>query len=73
MRVEKCPLVENGSVSLRQIELSDIEAWYEYLSMPRAVQHTSWNLKSAEDLGDLIEQYHSSDPGSSIRFAILEG
>ncbi len=70
MRPETPPLPESAEFSLRPIELSDIDAWYEYLSMAHVVEHTSWALASAQELRPLIEWYNAEDPSSAIRFAI---
>lgn len=58
---------------LRPLEPADIEPWYAYLSMPHVVEHTSWNLKSAEDLRPLVDRLDPNDPAAEIRFAINRG
>jgi RimJ/RimL family protein N-acetyltransferase len=70
VRTQTTPLLESAEFSLRPIELSDIDAWYEYLSMPHVVEQTSWSLASAEALRPLIDWYNADDPSSAIRFAI---
>lgn len=70
VRAKTYPLLRTQEFSLRPVELSDIEAWYEYLSMPHVVEHTSWSLETENDLRPLIEWYNSEDPSSEIRFAI---
>lgn len=72
MRIESAPTLEDPQFYLRPIELSDMEAWYGYLAMPRAIEHTSWNLKSIDDLRPVIAGCNSDDPSSSIRFAIID-
>jgi len=57
---------------LRPVELSDVDVWYGYLSLPHAIEHTSWTLASADDLCALIASYHADVPGSPIQFAIIE-
>jgi RimJ/RimL family protein N-acetyltransferase len=42
------------------------------LSIPAVVEHTSWNLKGPEDLEALVALYHSIDPDSPIRLAIID-
>ena len=64
------PSVDDAPYRLRPIASSDIAAWYEYLSIPEVVEHTSWNLKSPEDLKPLVDWYQSDAPSSAIRFAI---
>jgi RimJ/RimL family protein N-acetyltransferase len=71
MRVQQAPSVEGNDISLRQIEHSDVYAWYAYLSESRVVEHTSWNVRSPGQLAGLLDSYMSSDPDSQIRFAIV--
>jgi ribosomal-protein-alanine N-acetyltransferase len=72
MRIGTIPHLDNADLILRPIELADVEAWYSYLAMPHAIEHTSWNVKSSEELGHVIKSYNLDDPASSIRFAIVE-
>jgi len=51
------------------MEHSDIAAWYAYLRLPQVLQHTSWNLASAEELRPLVDEY-SSSASSNFCFAI---
>lgn len=73
MRIESFPPVEGANLHLRPLDLADIDAWYEYLSRPHVLRHTSWSLKSSEELRPLIEQYNSDAPASQLRFAICSG
>ncbi|MEI8325156.1 MAG: GNAT family N-acetyltransferase [Betaproteobacteria bacterium] len=59
-------------VVLRPIDRSDIPKWYEYLALPHVVEHTSWNLASADDLRPIVDGCNSDDPASAIRFAIAD-
>lgn len=72
MRIQTIPLLENPGLMLRPVELADADAWYSYLAMPHAIEHTSWNVKSSADLGLLIGKYNLDEPASPIRFAIVE-
>lgn len=65
--------VAHAGLRLRPLELSDIEPWYAYLSMPQVIEHTSWNLRGAEDLRSLVERRDAGDPAAEIRFAITHG
>jgi ribosomal-protein-alanine N-acetyltransferase len=73
MRFAQAPHVDGAAVTLRPLEVSDIAAWYDYLALPHVVQHTSWNLKSADDLRPMIDWYNADEPASAIRFAIVPG
>jgi ribosomal-protein-alanine N-acetyltransferase len=72
MRIPTPPHLDNPDLILRPVELADVAAWYGYLSIPHAIEHTSWNVKSPEHLGALIEAYNLDDPASPIRFAIAK-
>ncbi len=72
MRVEDAPKVGHEAVRLRPIGHGDIAAWYAYLSLPHAVEHTSWNVSSPDELRPLVDWYESRDPASAIRFAICD-
>ena len=72
MRIDSPPSLDGSKLTLRPLDHSDIDAWYGYLEIPHVVQHTSWNLKSIEDLRPLIDWYNSDDPTSAIRFAIVD-
>jgi ribosomal-protein-alanine N-acetyltransferase len=67
------PLSANSSaIAFRQIEISDIPDWYRYLSIPRAVEQTSWTLQSADDLKPAMASYDSNEESSPIRFAVSQ-
>lgn len=57
---------------LRSIQLTDVPAWYAYLSIAEVVEHTSWNLASQGDLERLVLAHLESKAESTIRFAIIE-
>ncbi len=66
------PVLGSAGFSLRPIALSDVPAWYGYLSMPHVVEHTSWNLASMDSLFPLVQWYNSDAPEAAIRFAVQE-
>lgn len=45
---------------------------YAYLSNPDVVRHTSWNLRSRDDLLPLFDGFESPDPESIRRLAIVD-
>ncbi|WP_431208060.1 GNAT family N-acetyltransferase [Burkholderia cepacia] len=59
-------------LSLRQLERADLDAWYAYLSMPDVFRHTSWNLRSPDDLLPLFDTIESTDPDSIRRLAVID-
>jgi ribosomal-protein-alanine N-acetyltransferase len=71
MRFADAPAVPGVPVRLRPIERGDIGDWYRYLSIPEVVDHTSWDLRGADDLKPMIEWYDANEPTSAIRFAIV--
>ncbi len=72
MRIAFPPPIKETELMLRPIDLTDIDAWYSYLSLPRVLEHTSWKLGGVKDLRALIEWYNSADESSAIRFAIID-
>lgn len=72
MRVDAPPRSGFPGLSLRQLERADLDAWYAYLSNPDVVRHTSWNLRSRDDLLPLFDHIESADPDSVRRLAIVD-
>ncbi|HDR9509271.1 N-acetyltransferase [Burkholderia cepacia] len=72
MRVDAPPRSGFPGLSLRQLERADLDAWYAYLSNPDVVRHTSWNLRSRDDLLPLFDNVESADPDSIRRLAIVD-
>lgn len=58
-------------VALRPLSRADAAAWYAYLTMPRVLDHTSWDLRSMDDLMQKFDALESLDPASEIRLAIV--
>ncbi|MEF9386996.1 GNAT family N-acetyltransferase [Ralstonia solanacearum species complex bacterium KE056] len=67
--------LESGylGISLRQLERTDLDAWFAYLSNPDVIRHTSWNLRSEDDLLSMFDGFESLDAQSIRRLAIVEG
>ncbi|UXU91969.1 GNAT family N-acetyltransferase [Burkholderia sp. S-53] len=72
MRVAAPPRSGFPGLSLRQLERADLDAWYAYLSNPDVVRHTSWNLRSRDDLLPLFDNIESAHPDSIRRLAIVD-
>ncbi|MGR3910648.1 GNAT family N-acetyltransferase [Burkholderia sp. SR8] len=72
MRVDALPRSGFPGLSLRQLERADLDAWYAYLSNPDVVRHTSWNLRSRDDLQPLFDGIESAHPDSIRRLAIVD-
>jgi [ribosomal protein S5]-alanine N-acetyltransferase len=70
MRFTTLPTLEHELVALRPLTPADIPHWYEYLAMPVVFEHTSWNVKSAEELQHYATQ---SDIASALlRLGIVD-
>ncbi|AXF22565.1 N-acetyltransferase [Burkholderia pyrrocinia] len=72
MRIDAPPRSGFPGLSLRQLERADLDAWYAYLSNPDVVRHTSWNLRSRDDLLPLFDSIESGNPDSIHRLAIID-
>lgn len=67
----KLPALAMDAYSLRPLILSDADAWFSYVTLPKVYEHTSWDVKSAHDLSALIRSYNLANIDASIRFAIV--
>jgi len=72
MRIDIAPDSGYPGITLRQLELTDLDVWYAYLSIPEVVRHTSWNLSSGQDLLPLFQGIESTSPSSSRRLAVID-
>ncbi|AYY57087.1 GNAT family N-acetyltransferase [Burkholderia multivorans] len=72
MKIDTPPAAGFPGLSVRQLDRADLDAWFAYLSMPDVVRHTSWNLRSRNDLLPLFDGLESSDPDSIRRLAIVD-
>ena len=70
VRTTTSPDIDGGDLRLRPMEHSDIAAWYAYLRLPHVLEHTSWNLVSADELRPLVDEYNSDSASSKLCFAI---
>jgi len=71
MRPLDLPRSTHPLVTLRHLERSDAPAWYAYLADPVVVEHTSWDLRSIDDLLPNFDDYASTQPSSSMRLAVV--
>ena len=58
-------------MTLRHLERSDAPAWYACLADPVVIEHTSWDLRSIDDLQANFDDYASADASSSMRLAVV--
>jgi len=64
------PESSHEMVMLRPLESSDLQDWYNYLSMPVVFEHTSWNVHSPDELTHHLWVSSEFTPSSPLRFAI---
>jgi ribosomal-protein-alanine N-acetyltransferase len=72
MRIDSPPILDLPGIALRPLERIDLDAWYAYLSVPAVVEHTSWDLKSIDDLAAVYAFYELDSPQSARRLAIVD-
>ncbi|SFB31695.1 Protein N-acetyltransferase, RimJ/RimL family [Collimonas sp. OK607] len=70
MHYTDLPALAHELVYLRPLSRVDAPAWYAYLSMPHVLEHTSWNLRSIDELMLKFDALESTDPTSEVRLAI---
>ena len=63
------PSLDHPLAALREMRAEDVEPMFRILSQPSVVEHTSWNLASADDLLAYGAQERSA--GSMTRFALV--
>jgi ribosomal-protein-alanine N-acetyltransferase len=71
MLFQTLPESAHELVELRPIEVSDLEDWYAYLSMPIVFEHTSWAVKSPSDLEPFVWAPETITSSSLLRLAIV--
>ncbi|AOK32025.1 MULTISPECIES: GNAT family N-acetyltransferase [Burkholderia] len=72
MRIDSAPEPGYPGISLRQLDRADLHDWYAYLRVPAVTRHTSWDLRSAQDLTPIFDAIESTDPQSVRRLAIVD-
>jgi ribosomal-protein-alanine N-acetyltransferase len=70
MQFSRLPDCTHDLVLLRPLEVHDLPAWFGYLSLPRVVEHTSWNLRAVDDLASYVTGAEPATPSSRLRLAI---
>ncbi|POZ60088.1 GNAT family N-acetyltransferase [Chromobacterium alticapitis] len=72
MLFTEMPILDHPQALLRPLRLDDIQAWHDYLTQERVYQHTSWNVKSPDDLEHYAWQSEPFTDSSALRFAIAD-
>lgn len=70
MHFASLPQLEHELVSLRPIQSTDIETWFNYLSQSEVYEHTSWNVQEPNDLSHYVWGTEEVTASSQLRFAI---
>ncbi len=65
------PETAHELISLRPIEVGDLDAWYSYLSLPMVYEHTSWAIESASELESFVWSSEALATPAQPRFAIV--
>ncbi|MBE3025590.1 GNAT family N-acetyltransferase [Janthinobacterium sp. GW458P] len=71
MKPADLPCSTHPLVTLRPLERSDAPAWYACLADPVVIKHTSWDLRSIDDLQANFDDYASADASSPMRLAVV--
>ncbi|WP_395008149.1 GNAT family N-acetyltransferase [Undibacterium sp.] len=64
------PSLGLNQYQLRPILARDLAAWYSYLIEPKVMEHSSWVLKSPQDLQQFIQVQDWSEAQAQVKFAI---
>jgi ribosomal-protein-alanine N-acetyltransferase len=59
-------------VVLRPLAPADIPLWFGYLSRPEVYEHTSWDVKSPDDLAHYAASDRPHTPASMLRLAVAD-
>ena len=68
MRYAKLPTLDHPEVQLRPLAVRDLAPWAAYLMDPRVYEHTSWNLRHADELQPYLSPTQA--PDSLLRLAL---
>ena len=70
MQFTRLPVSSHPDVLLRALEPADVPRWFAYLSQHKVFEHTSWDLRSADDLSRYADAVAAQQPDTLVRFAI---
>lgn len=70
MNFTELPVLAHETVLIRELVTGDIQAWYDYLSLPQVFEHTSWNIQAPGELADYVWKPEEFTPSSLLRFAV---
>lgn len=70
MQFVSLPVASHPAVLLRALEPADVPPWFAYLSQREVYEHTSWDLRSADELMRYADAVAARQPDTLVRFAI---
>jgi ribosomal-protein-alanine N-acetyltransferase len=70
MQFARLPGCGHPLVLLRPLVQADLQAWFGYLSRPEVFAHTSWNLRSVDELAPYVAGAEPATASSRLRLAI---
>jgi ribosomal-protein-alanine N-acetyltransferase len=71
VRFESLPEPDDPIVSLRPIVAADLPVWAAILWLPAVFEHTSWDLRSVEDLSPHVWAPEARTDSTPLRLAIV--
>ncbi|MDF3832046.1 GNAT family protein [Cupriavidus basilensis] len=72
MRIDLPPASGYPGIVLRQLEREDMDPWFAYLTLPDVIRHTSWNLRSPQDLLPILQSLEDGSASSVRRLAMID-
>lgn len=70
MHYAELPKLLHPEARLRSLQASDLPVWAAYLMQPAVYEHTSWNLRSADELEVYLAP--SKEPDRMLRLALVD-
>lgn len=64
------PVLQHELVTLRALQASDLQPWFDYLSLPQVFEPTSWNVREPGELAAHVWQPETWSAASMLRFAV---
>lgn len=64
------PQLQHELVTLRELRTDDLQAWFDYLSLPQVFEPTSWNVREPAELSPYVWQPAQFSAASMLRFAV---
>lgn len=72
MLFTEMPVLDHPQALLRPLRQDDIEPWFDYLTQEAVYQHTSWNVRSPDELAHYAWQPEQFTEACALRLAIAD-